>query len=173
MPLIWYHSHIILLTKEQFKICFDEWFDGVRNYIFYKCGDSEKATDITQEAFMKVWQKQFKYHAQQTKGLLYKIANELWISEYRKIQTARKFELSLTVKTDENSPEGNLEYEELKSKYEQSLADLPEKQREVFLMSRMEELSYKEISERVGISVKAVEKRMSLALSELRIKLKK
>jgi RNA polymerase sigma-70 factor (ECF subfamily) len=161
------------LTKEQFKICFDEWFDGIRNYIFYKCGDTEKATDIAQETFLKVWQKQFKYHPQQTKALLYKIAHELWISEYRKIQTARKFELSLTHKIDENSPEHNLEYEELKSNYEKILAVLPEKQREVFLMSRMEELSYKEIADRLGLSVKAVEKRMSLALSELRNKLKK
>ena len=161
------------MTKEQFKICFDEWFDVIRNYIFYKCGDTEKATDIAQEAFLKVWQKQFKYHPQQTKALLYKIAHELWISEYRKIQTARKFELSLTHKIDENSPERNFEYEELKSNYEKILAVLPEKQREVFLMSRMEELSYKEIADRIGLSVKAVEKRMSLALSELRNKLKK
>ena len=45
---------------------------------------------------------------------------------------------------------------------------MPEKQRIVFLMSRMEELTYKEIAERLDLSVKAVEKRMSIALGELR-----
>ena len=68
----------------------------------------------------------------------------------------------------ENSTEQELEYTELKSAYEKALAKLPEKQRTVFLMSRMEEMTYKEIAERLEVSVKAVEKRMSIALSVLK-----
>ena len=58
----------------------------------------------------------------------------------------------------------DLEYSELKKKYEKTLMKLPIKQREVFLMSRVEELKYSEIAERLRISVKAVEKRMKKAL---------
>ena len=47
-----------------------------------------------------------------------------------------------------------------------------EKQRSVFLMSRMEDMTYKEIAERLDLSVKAVEKRMSIALAELKKRLK-
>jgi RNA polymerase sigma-70 factor (ECF subfamily) len=45
---------------------------------------------------------------------------------------------------------------------------LPEKQRLVFLLSRIEKMTYKEIAELLDISVKAVEKRMHKALVSLR-----
>jgi RNA polymerase sigma-70 factor (ECF subfamily) len=48
------------------------------------------------------------------------------------------------------------------------IAALPEKQREVFLLSRIDKKKYSEISEMLNISVKAVEKRMSQALVTLR-----
>jgi RNA polymerase sigma-70 factor (ECF subfamily) len=53
-------------------------------------------------------------------------------------------------------------------KLKKAISDLPIKQREVFLLSRMEKKKYKEIAEITGISIKAVEKRMSLALMALR-----
>ena len=49
---------------------------------------------------------------------------------------------------------------------------MPEKQRTVFLMNRIDELKYKEIADQLGLSVKAIEKRMSLALEHLRTQLK-
>ena len=156
------------MTKEEFKICFDQLFDPIRNYIYYRCGDSDKATDIVQEAFLKIWEKQIEYHPEKTKGLLYKVAKELWISQYRKEQSAEKYKLTLKFKDDKETPLRSLEYKELKEKYEIALSNLPENQREVFLMSRMEELTYKEIAARLEISVKGVEKRMSLSLKSLR-----
>jgi RNA polymerase sigma-70 factor (ECF subfamily) len=156
------------LTTEEFKSCFDQLFDPIRNFIYYRSGDADVATDIAQEAFVKVWEKKPDYHPEKIKGLLYKIAKELWISQYRKLESARKYEMSLQFRKDVNHPESNLEYQELKQKYETALSNLPEKQREVFLMSRMEELTYKEIAARLEISVKAVEKRMHQALQDLR-----
>ncbi len=156
------------MTKSEFKQCFDQWFDPLRNFIHYRCGDTEIATDVAQEAFMKMWEKNIEYHPHKTKGLLYKIAKELWISQHRKLDSARKYELSLTVQEEEQTPEKTLEFKELKQKYEAALTKLPPKQRTTFLMSRMENLSYKEIAERLDISVKAVEKRMTLALQSLR-----
>ena len=67
-----------------------------------------------------------------------------------------------------SSPEEELEFLELQQKYEDALMKLPEGQRVVFLMSRMEELSYAEIAARLSLSVKAVEKRMSGALARIR-----
>jgi len=156
------------LTHTEFKSCFDELFDAVRNYIFYRCNDGELATDIAQEAFVKIWEKNFDYHPQKTKSLVYKIANELWISQYRKSISAKKYQLALSYDDLNTDNEHNLEYKELKENYEATLSMLPLNQREVFLMSRMEELTYKEIAERLDIGIKAVEKRMSLALKELR-----
>jgi RNA polymerase sigma-70 factor (ECF subfamily) len=121
---------------------------------------------------MKIWEKNLEYNENQIKGLLYKISKELWISQYRKLDSARKFELNLTYEDERITPEDLLEYDELRVKYEEVLSILPENQREVFLMSRMEDLTYKEIADRLDIGVKAVEKRMSLALRTLRKELK-
>ena len=78
--------------------------------------------------------------------------------------------LSFSDRTNE-SPEFLMEEQEFMIKLKKVIADLPEKQREVFLLSRIDKKKYSEISEIVGVSVKAVEKRMSLALIILREKL--
>lgn len=156
------------MTKEEFKKCFDNWFDEIRNYVNYRCCDSDLATDIVQEAFVKLWEKRFEYEGNRTKGLIYKIANDLWINEYRKAKSERRYQLSLSWKEGSNETENDVNYQELKDNYEKALATLPEKRRTVFLMSRMEDMKYAEIAEKLSISVKAVEKRMHLALGELR-----
>ena len=66
------------------------------------------------------------------------------------------------------SPEFLLEEKEFMVKLKKVIADLPEKQREVFLLSRIDKKKYSEISEMLDISVKAVEKRMSQALIRMR-----
>jgi RNA polymerase sigma-70 factor (ECF subfamily) len=62
--------------------------------------------------------------------------------------------------------------EELSNQLQQALASIPDGPREVFLMNRIEGLSYSEIADRLGLSVKAIEKRMSEALRVLREKFK-
>ena len=54
-----------------FKACFDQYFDLICNYIYYRSGDTELATDITREVFMKVWEKQFDLESGKIKRLLY------------------------------------------------------------------------------------------------------
>lgn len=156
------------MTKEELKICFDKWFDELRNYIAYRCYDADLATDIVQETFVRVWEKQLEYQGDKTKNLLYKIANELWISHYRKKTTETNYSLSLTLTDSNNSTEEHIYYKELKGKYESALTQLSEKRRTVFLLNRMDALTYAEIAERLSISTKAVEKRMKLALQDLR-----
>jgi RNA polymerase sigma-70 factor (ECF subfamily) len=70
-----------------------------------------------------------------------------------------------------NQPAKTLELKELESRLWQALNELPEQCRTIFQMSRFEELKYKEIAERLGLSIKTVENQMGKALKLLRIKL--
>jgi RNA polymerase sigma-70 factor (ECF subfamily) len=159
---------IACLEKDKFKECFDLWFDELRNYITYRCGDSELATDIVQEAFLRVWKKKISYEGDKTRALLYKMVKELWISEYRKKQVEYKYQLNLKQPLESNETENQLDFNELMTKYENALKMMSEKRRAVFLMSRMEAMTYGDIATRLMISEKAVEKRMRFALKDLR-----
>lgn len=156
------------MTKVEFKDLFDSYFDSVRSYLFYRGAEEEMATDLAQDVFMRVWEKQLKVSAKEAKGLLYKIAGDMFISRYRREKLEMNYRKTLQFNDPENSLEDQLQYNELKANYTKALAQLSEKNRTVFLMARMEGLKYHEIAERLKISVKAVEKRMSSALAYLK-----
>lgn len=158
------------MTREEFKNIFDNHFDSVRNYIYYRSGDKELASDIAQETFIKYWEKMsggddWKGN---TKGLLYKIAGDLFISAYRKKKVSMKYHVYINFEGFSHSPEEQFTYAELIKNYENALANLPEKQRVVFLLHRMDGLKYHEIAVNLGVSIKAVEKRMKNALEYLK-----
>jgi len=166
--LLLQHLKKSTLTKEEFKELFDKNFDEIRSYIFYKCGDKELATDIAQDCFLKLWEKRDSIVLNQVKGLLYKMASDLFINSfYQQKRTQKVFE-SIQFDQDDNSPEEILSFEQLKNKYEKLIEVMPENQRVVFLMSRIDGLHYREIAEKLGLGVKAVEKRMGIALNYLR-----
>lgn len=160
------------MKKEEFKSLFDTYFEEVRRYVLYRSGNEELATDIAQETFIRIWEKQLSIDMKKVKGLLFKIAGDLFVSHYRREKAS--FNLLNNFRPDENSlsPEDDLNFAELKTAYEKALETMPEKQRVVFLMSRIEDLKYKEIADQLELSVKAIEKRMNLALAHLKLHLK-
>ena len=121
---------------------------------------------------MRVWEKRASFKDPPSKALLYKMANDLFISRYRKDIVAQNYIANIKQYDIMESPEDILQYKELNRKYELALTQLSEKQRLVFLMSRNEGLKYSEIAERLNLSVKAVEKRMKNALQFLKDALK-
>ena len=160
------------MTKEQFKNLFDLYFDDIRRYLYYRSGDTTVSTDLAQDTFMRIWEKQMDLLPGRDTGLLYKIASDLFVSHTRRERLRQEAPKEIRFEQRESTPEDELNYQELEEKYEKALMMLPESQRIAFLMSRTEELTYGEIAARLSISVKAVEKRVSGALSRLRKELK-
>ncbi len=160
------------ITETDFEELFEEYFEPVKRFVYYKSGNETLASDIAQEVFLKVWEKRKKIKKETVKPLLYTTAEHIFVSKWRKT----KIELKFLKRTNSNalnneSPEDDYTYKQTKEIYEKILSEMPEKQREVFLMSRIDELKYKEIAENLQIGIKAVEKRMSKALEMLRTEL--
>ena len=156
------------MTKEEFKYLFDTYFDSVRSYLFYRGAGSDEASDLAQDVFLRLWEKQMDVDPKTAIRLLYKIAGDMYISKYRRAKLEMNYLNSLKTDRVDISPEDELKHKELFSNYKKALASLSEKQRTVFLMSRMEGLKYQEIAERLKLSVKAVEKRMNITLTILK-----
>jgi RNA polymerase sigma-70 factor (ECF subfamily) len=153
--------------EEVFNSIFKSNSKTIFNYIYYKFGNEEKAYDAVQEAFVKLWENCAKVTPQKAKSYVYTVANNLYLN----VLKAEKVRLKYADKTEKitnEDPEFILEQQEFKEKLDKALASLPENQRTVFLLNRIDGKKYAEIAEMEGVSVKAIEKRMHLALKSLR-----
>jgi len=151
-----------------FTAIFNEYSSTLHNYLYYKTGNLSLAKDLTQEAFTRLWQHCQKVLFQSAKGFVFKTANNLMLNEISHKKVVLAFENKGGQQQKVDDPEFLLEQSEFKKKLEAAIAALPEKQRVVFLMSRIDKKTYKEIAATLGISKQAVEKRMYNALDTLR-----
>ena len=117
---------------------------------------------------MKLWEMRSSVRVETARALLYTIATNLFANRYKRMKL--KFKLQQTIVEDRTfeTPEFEMEIKEFDQKLQRVLSDLNEKSRTVFLMNRMDQMTYSEIASNLNISVKAVEKRMKKALEHVR-----
>lgn len=162
-------SNSCLCSDSVFKSIFELNYKLIRNYLIYKYKDVERAEDVAQNAFVILWENCENLKPEQAKSFLFTTAIRLSLNEIKHSKVVFEFELQSNKNAlNSESPEFLLEETELKKLLEQAINQLPEKQREVFLMNRFDNQSYVEIASLLGLSVKAIEKRMHLALLTLR-----
>ncbi|WP_019668241.1 RNA polymerase sigma factor [Eudoraea adriatica] len=153
--------------EEVFSSLFKTNSKTVFNYIYYKFGNEEKAYDVVQEAFIKLWENCAKVSPEKAKSYVYTVANNLYLNVIKAEKVRLKY-ANKSNDTSNESPEFLLEEKEYKEKLDKALNSLPENQRTTFLLNRIDGKKYAEIAEMEGVSVKAIEKRMHLALKALR-----
>jgi len=151
-----------------FTRVFNEYSKTLYNYLYYKCGDANLSEDLTQEAFMKLWQNCREVNFETAKGYIFKTANNKMLNQFSHQKVKLKFQQKKHISHTNESPSFLLEEKELHEELERVISNLPEKQRITFLMSRIDKKTYKEIAEILEISKQAVEKRIYKALDTLR-----
>jgi RNA polymerase sigma-70 factor (ECF subfamily) len=136
--------------------------------------DFDTAKEIVQDAFLSLWEKH------ETIDMDRPVKSYLTMTIHNKctnfLRDNRKFDhyiLNLENLVDVPEYEGadSMVADELNVKIEIAIQELPDKCREIFVMSRFDNLKYQEIADKLKISVKTVETQMSKALQHMRIRL--
>ena len=166
------HSLSNICNEIIFSTFFKSHAKSLRNFLYYKYGNKDQAEDLAQEAFIKLWQNCASVPIEKAKSYIYTIANNTSLNEiaHKKVVLQYEKNFSGLDKTNEN-PEFLLEEKQFKTKLLTAIENLNETQRVAFLMHRIDGKKYSEIAEELNISIKAVEKRIHLALVELRKKI--
>ncbi|MCE5345519.1 MAG: RNA polymerase sigma-70 factor [Bacteroidales bacterium] len=144
-------------------------------------GDLQSAQDIVQDAFLIIWEKSDTLSINSSpKAYLFQAVKNSCLNYIRHLNTCQTTEDKLNLKislseksvySDFNDPYYSLLELEIQQKIEEIINTLPEKCLEVYKLSRQNNLHNKEIAEKLGISVKMVEKHISKALSVLKSEL--
>lgn len=154
-----------------FREIYDLYYEGIRSFAYFKTGDVDYADDVVQETFLKLWSFRDKVRNESVKSLLYSIAGNIIKNNFKHNQVVYQFEKQSSGSELSESADSQLLSDEFNKKLQKALAEIPEGARIVFLMNRIEGLTYNEIAERMNLSVKAIEKRMSEALKVLRTRI--
>lgn len=155
-------------TLEWYKLVFDKNYDYIRNYLYYLSGDMELSEDLVQDTFVQLWEHRDRIKDETVKAYLFSVAKNAFLKTIRRNKYDLKFKSGYFEHVENQSPEYLMEMKEFDSKLQDTIASLPEKCRIIYLMNRIDELTYTQIAENLSVSVKAVEKQMSKALSILR-----
>lgn len=162
------------LDEVTFEKLFRNHFKGLTWFAVRYVKDVETAQEIVQEAFISLWEK--RDTIDMAKSVKSYLASSVYNKSLNHIRDNKKFDRDIL--TFENLlPDATYEQTdrlittELNEKIKEAVNELPEKCREVFVMSRFQNLKYQEIADKLQISVKTVETQMSKALQHMREKL--
>jgi len=158
-------------SEEWFTKVFDRHYDHLRNYLYYLSGDISWADDAVQDVFMVVWEKRDQMREETLRPFIFKVGRNFFLKQKRRESVHLKFDKTLNDPSSELSPEEDMEAREFDDKLQRTISGLPEKCRAVFLMSRLEEKTNKQIAESLNVTLKAVEKQITKALKIIRGKM--
>jgi RNA polymerase sigma-70 factor (family 1) len=160
---------------ESFNLLFERYWDKLFTTVFAICPDPEVCSGIVHDIFLNLWLKRDKLEIDYFKGYITASAR---YQIYRYVKSIKKKTIEYREELDfgnlvaVNDGESNIRYRELEKKVEEELEELPSRCREIFTLSRMQQLSNDEIAARLDISKRTVENQLTYALRHLRLSIR-
>jgi len=152
---------------------FNDYYTELCRKAYHIVNNKEISEDIVQDVFLKLWDKRNKIVITTSLGayLNRMVFNES-ISFLRKNKSFLEFFDEIEQTETNHKPDDKIEEKELKTIINSAINGLPPRCKTIFLLSRTEELTYKQIAEQLDVSIKTVENQMGKALKLLRKTLK-
>jgi len=169
-------------SEKAFRVVYDLYFLRLERFAAAYVIDRGEAQDIVQSVFLTLWDRKESLYSETNLGnylitltknqCLNYLRHERVQLNYLTRQEQKNAELLLNFYALEKLNENKLLFDELEIAAKQAIDSLPGQSREVFILSRIEGMKYQEIAQKLEVSVKTVEKKMSIALELLRDALK-
>lgn len=162
-------------NKEAFEFLFKRYYPRLQGYAIRFVEDEEVARDIIQECFLKFWEKRELLSSVSVTSLLFAMVRNSCLNYLKHLSIIEKHQIEYLANQEGEErlyyadfamdAEYKLLYDELREQINIVINNLPERCREVFIMSRFKNLKNREIADKLKISTTAVEKQISKALS--------
>lgn len=164
---------IINGDKVAFRMFFDRYYQPLLAYISAFHHSSVEAEDLVLQAFATLWVRRAQLDPHRSpKGYLYSVAYRSFIDEKRKrhlhteyLDDIKQEALRIPISESDDTVEKNIQ------KVMSIIDTLPDRCREILLLSKIQGLKYKEIAQKLDISVKTVESQMRIAYIKIREKM--
>ena len=160
--------------EQAFGDLFKIHFKQLRNYAFSFVQEQMLAEDIVQTVFLRLWDKiEVLNFSDSIAAYLYRAVYNESLNALKRSKVRRSYHswLNRHMKDQSDNAHRKLQLQELEQKLHAAINELPQQCRTIFQLSRYEELRYRDIGLRLGISAKTVENQMGKALKLLRAKL--
>ncbi len=152
---------------QAFSLVYNFYWDGLYNFALRLMKEESLAQDVLHDVFTELWARHKRLNIQSSlKDYLFICTKNRCFKLLGKLRRLNEVEehllLDIAIEHDE------LSYKELSDQLDGLLAKLPIKTRAIFIMSREDDLSYKQIAKKMNLSIKSVEYHISKVLNKLR-----
>lgn len=161
-------------SKEAFSLLFQTYYTDLVLFCGSFVKDKDFCEDVVQSIFLKLWHDRRTIQIETSiKSYLLKAVRNSCLDEYRHIEIVRKYETEHKSSVLDNYDTDNyILYSDLYTHLIRALDKIPPLYKEAFVLNRFEGLKYREIAEKLDVSERTVEVRVSKTLDLLRKQLK-
>lgn len=158
-----------------FENLFSKFYEPLCRYAYSILRSMDESEDAVQQVFYKLWDQHGALEIRTSiNSYLYRMVHNACLNRVKQINLHGEHNNEYITEQNniENNTESGLLTNELQERINAAIEQLPPRCREVFKLSRVQQMSYAEISEQLGISTNTVEVQVVKALKSLRVSLK-